>query len=102
MSLVEALFLDPYPHNANSLALFPRNYFIAQRSDGLFGSGTASDPWDGSGTRFDDRMKDIKQRLADQQTPQPPSLKIGARVTLGPGQYTTKGYSDDDGRRHAL
>src|SRR2546428_11309643 len=38
MSLVEALFLDPYPHNANSLALFPQNYFIAQRSDGLFGS----------------------------------------------------------------
>jgi hypothetical protein len=35
-------------------------------------------------------MKDLQLRQDAQTT------KIGARVTLGPGTYTTKGYSDDD------
>ena len=38
MSLLDALLLDPYPFNV----------WIAYRTDGIKGSGTASDPYDGS------------------------------------------------------
>ena len=74
MSLVDGLLLDPFPHDAQSPASFPRNYWIAQRSDGQYGSGTVSDPWDGSGDGFDARMLGIKNKLAAQQSGQ--SLKI--------------------------
>lgn len=83
-SLLDALFLDPYP----------LNFFIAYRSDNQFGSGTAADPWNGSGTgNFDARMVDIMNLVLAQEEGQ--TVKLGARVFLGPGTFTTKGYSDD-------
>ena len=75
MSLTDALLLESWPHNANAAALFPCNYWIAQRGDGLFGSGASGDPWDGSGSRFDARMKDIQTRMEQMQIGQ--TLKIG-------------------------
>jgi hypothetical protein len=83
-SLLDALLLEAYP----------LNYFIAQRSDNIFGSGTSTDPWNGSGSNFDARMIDIMNLVLAQQAGQ--SIKLGARVFLGPGTFTTKGYSDDD------
>ena len=48
MSLLDALLLDPASFNA----------WIAYRSDGIKGSGTASDPYDGSTQiRFDGAMQ---------------------------------------------
>lgn len=38
MALLDALLLDPYPFQI----------WIAKRTDGIKGSGTASDPYDGS------------------------------------------------------
>ena len=38
MPLIDALFLDPAPFDV----------WIAYRTDSIKGSGTASDPWDGS------------------------------------------------------
>jgi hypothetical protein len=84
MSTIDALLLDPYP----------LNFYIAQRSDGIFGSGTASDPWDGTGARFDARMVDIMNKVLAQQAGQ--TLKVGVQVLVGPGNFSTKGYSDDD------
>ena len=47
MSLIDALLLDPAPFNV----------WIAARTDGIKGSGTASDPYDGStAAKFDTRM----------------------------------------------
>lgn len=47
MSLLDALLLDPAPFNV----------WIALRTDGLKGSGTASDPYDGgTQARFDGVM----------------------------------------------
>jgi len=47
MSLLDAFLLDPYPYNV----------WIAKRTDGLKGSGTVSDPYDGSTQlRFDGIM----------------------------------------------
>ena len=54
MSTIDAPLLEPYP----------LNFYIAQRSDGIFGSGTASDPWDGIGARFDARMVDIMNKVS--------------------------------------
>lgn len=79
MALLDALLFEPYP----------LHFWIAQRSDGQFGSGTASDPWDGSSSRFDARMVEIMNRVLAQQAGQ--SVKVGARVFLGPGTFTTKG-----------
>jgi len=69
MSLLDALLLDPAPFNV----------WIAKRTDGLKGSGTASDPYDGStAARFDARMSEIPSNT---------------RVHLGPGTFLTQGYA---------
>ena len=69
MSLLDALLLDPAPFNV----------WIALRTDGLKGSGTASDPYDGStAARFDARMSE---------------LPTNTRVYLGPGTFLTSGYA---------
>lgn len=44
MSLVDALLLEPYRD--------PREVYIALRTDGLKGSGTIDDPYDGSRKSF--------------------------------------------------
>lgn len=70
MSLSEALLLDPYPFDI----------WVAYRTDGLKGSGTLNDPWDGSTqARFDSVMS---------------GLPANARVHLGPGTFQTNGYAD--------
>jgi hypothetical protein len=71
MSLTDSLLLDPYPFDV----------WIAQRSDGLKGSGTLNDPYDGSTqARFDSVMS---------------GLSANTRVHLGPGTFVTNGYSDE-------
>jgi hypothetical protein len=72
MSLVDSLLLDPYPFDV----------WIAWRTDGLGGSGTLNDPYDGSTqAKFDSVI----------------STKVGpnTRVHLGPGTFLTRGYSDE-------
>ena len=56
MGLIDALLLDP----------FPFEIWIAKRTDGLAGSGTLNDPWDGStAARFDQVMNTIATMSAD-------------------------------------
>src|SRR6266850_3229000 len=72
MSLLDALLLDPYPLNV----------YIAARTDGIKGSGTINDPWDGSSVdKFDGILSAI-----------PASTK--ARIHLSPGTFQTRGYAD--------
>lgn len=69
MSLLDALLLDPAPFEV----------WIAYRTDGLKGSGTASDPYDGSTqAKFDARMGE---------------LPANTRAHLGPGTFQTQGYA---------
>ena len=69
MSLLDALLLDPAPFNV----------WIAVRADGLKGSGTASDPYDGStAARLDGILN---------------SLPANSHVRLGPGEFLTQGYA---------
>ena len=66
MSLIDAFLLDP--------ALF--EVWIACRTDGLKGSGTASDPYDGStAARLDARLREIG------------TLMPRTLVHLGPGRF---------------
>jgi len=72
MSLLDALLLDPYRINI----------WIAYRTDGVAGSGTQNDPYDGStATRFDATMN---------------SLLANTTVHLGPASstnpFTTTGF----------
>ena len=61
MSLLDALLLDPAPFNV----------WIALRTDGLKGSGTASDPYDGStAARFDARMSELPTNTRKGVSPQ--------------------------------
>jgi hypothetical protein len=70
MSLLDALLLDPYRINV----------WIAYRTDGVKGSGTQNDPYDGStATRFDALMS---------------GLTANTRVHLGPGIFQTSGYAE--------
>jgi len=72
MSLLDALLLDPAPFNV----------WIAVRTDGIKGSGTASDPYDGSTqARFDERMNLFASQL-------------NINIHLGPGEFQTNGYAD--------
>ena len=85
MSLFDALLLDPHPFNV----------WIAYRTDGVKGSGTASDPYDGSSQgKFDLIMSNLAAWY--------PNARL--RVHLGPSPRTTnneaipfetKGYSPD-------
>ncbi len=70
MSLLDALLLDPYRINV----------WIAYRTDGVAGSGTQNDPWDGStATRLDTVLN---------------SLLANTRVHFGPGTFQINGYQD--------
>ena len=75
MSLLDALLLDPAPFNV----------WIAKRTDGLKGSGTASDPYDGSTqARFDGVMSFF-------------AAQSNVAIHLGPGEFQTNGYNDTTG-----
>ncbi len=75
MSLLDALLLDPAPFNV----------WIAKRTDGLKGSGTASDPYDGSTqARFDGVMSLF-------------AAQSNVAIHLGPGEFQTNGYNDTTG-----
>ncbi len=69
MSLLDALLLTPHPFNV----------WIAKRTDGIKGSGTASDPYDGSTAARLDAV------LA--------SLPVNTHVHLGAGSFDTNGYA---------
>ena len=71
MSLFDALLLDPAPFQV----------WITDRSDRQRGSGTASDPYDGGAGKLDALMNQLASV---------PNLM----VRLGPGVFTTQGYSD--------
>jgi len=78
MSLLDALLLDPAPFNI----------WIAARTDGIKGSGTASDPYNGSTqARFDSVMQTIAGLF--------PGQKVA--IHLGPGEFITAGYAESDG-----
>jgi hypothetical protein len=69
MSLLDAFLLDPAPFEV----------WIAKRTDGITGTGTASDPWDGSTqAKFDARMSELPENTC---------------VHLGPGTFLTQGYA---------
>jgi len=70
MSLLDALLLDPYKIDV----------WIAKRADGVKGTGTQNDPWDGStATRLDTVLN---------------SLVANTRIHLGPGTFQINGYQD--------
>src|SRR6266480_3953398 len=73
MSLLDALLLDPYRINV----------WIAYRTDGVKGTGTQNDPYDGStATKFDAVMN---------------GLFANTRIHFGPGTFQTNGYADGVG-----
>ena len=78
MSLIDALLLsrDPYPFEI----------WIAVRTDGASGKGTLNDPYDGSTTVKFDAVMNLVAGLPSPNT----------RVHLGPGTFTTAGYSDSN------
>ena len=68
MSLLDALLLDPYRINI----------WIALRSDGVKGSGTQNDPYDGStATRLDTILN---------------TLVANTRIHFGPGTFQINGF----------
>src|SRR2546429_1743426 len=70
MSLLDALLLDPYRINV----------WIAYRTDGVAGSGTQNDPYDGSSaTKLDTILN---------------SLGTNTRIHFGPGTFQINGYQD--------
>lgn len=72
MSLLDALLLDPAPFDI----------WIAARTDGVNGSGTLNDPYDGSTqARFDAIMKAIT--IQTESNP--------VTIHLGPGTFETNG-----------
>lgn len=73
MGLIEALLLDPYRMDV----------WVANRTDGVSGTGTQNDPFDGSSqVKFDAVMNAIGSFTC---------------VHLGPGTFQTKGYNDATG-----
>jgi hypothetical protein len=78
MSLLDALLLDPAPFNV----------WITVRADGIKGSGTVGDPYNGSTqTLFDGVMQTIASQF--------PNQKVA--IHLGPGTFTTAGYAESGG-----
>ncbi len=74
MSLLDALLLDPYRINV----------WIAYRSDGVKGSGTQNDPYDGStAARFDQIMRDYGA--------------ANTTIHVGPGTFQTEGFYEGIG-----
>ncbi len=75
MSLLDALLLDPAPFNV----------WIAIRTDGIKGSGTISDPYDGSSqSKFDEKMNLF-------------AAVSNVNIHLGPGEFLTNGYNGTSG-----
>lgn len=75
MSLLDALLLTPHPFNV----------WIARRTDGIKGSGTASDPYDGSTqAKLDAIMSGF-------------SSQSNMTIHLGPGEFETNGYNGTTG-----
>ena len=80
MSLLDALLLDPAP----------LEIWIAYRTDGIKGSGTASDPYDGStADRFDARMNELPANTHVHLGPKPRHPIYGHALA-----FETKGYAD--------
>src|SRR6185312_4627172 len=78
MSLLDALLLDPYRINV----------WIAYRTDGVKGSGTQNDPYDGStATRFDSLMSGFAPNT---------TVHLGPTTTSNPFQ-TTGFWINNDG-----
>ena len=70
MALIDALLLDPYRMDV----------WIAVRTDGVAGTGTHNDPYDGSTqAKFDAVMNGMANNTC---------------VHLGPGTFQTHGYAD--------
>src|ERR1051325_9427704 len=70
MALIDALLLDPYPLDV----------WIASRVDGVKGSGTLNDPYNGSTqARFDGIMAMFQNQS-------------NITIHLGPGTFSTQGY----------
>ena len=81
MSLIDAFLLDPAPFCV----------WIAYRQDGIKGSGTLNDPWDGSGTGFDEIMASLPADVAVQV-----HLGPSPRDSSGnPVPFETNGFSLD-------
>jgi hypothetical protein len=73
MSLLDALFLDPSALNV----------WVAARTDGVLGSGTLADPYNGSTVDSFDRVMNLIAQFPQSR-----------HVHLGPGVFETRGYSD--------
>jgi hypothetical protein len=74
MPLLDALLLDPYRMNV----------WIAARTDGVTGTGTHNDPYDGSTqAKFDALMNGVRSNIGNNTC-----------VHLGPGTFYTNGYAD--------
>ncbi len=70
MSLLDSLLLDPHRFNV----------WVAARTDGIKGSGTITDPYDGStAAKFDTLMNSLAEFTC---------------VNLGPGLFLTQGCAD--------
>lgn len=75
MSLFDALLLNPVPFKV----------WIAARTDGIKGSGTVADPYDGSNqAKFDALMSSF-------------AAVSGVAIHLGPGAFETNGYNGTSG-----
>lgn len=78
MSLLDALLLDPYRINV----------WISYRTDGVAGSGTQNDPWDGStAAKFDALMNGLSTNT---------TVHLGPATSSNPFQ-TTGFWSNSDG-----
>ena len=76
MSLLDVFLLEPCRVNV----------WVAARTDGIAGSGTLSDPYNGSTPAvFDELMNDFAAQVTE---------TTGVRVNLGPGLFQTAGYYD--------
>ncbi len=72
MALLDALLLDPYPFQV----------WIAKRTDGVKGSGTASGPYDGStATKLDALLN---------------SIPANTHIHIGADTFETNGYADGE------
>ena len=81
MSLLDAILLEPYRDS--------KNVWIAFRTDGQKGSGTESDPWNGSTQNlFDGLMRGFNDQSLDFMN-----------IHIGPGTFETKGNAPYDGNQ---
>src|SRR5690348_15042023 len=76
MSLMDALLLDPY-----GVDLSRGEVWIAARTDGVAGSGTQNDPYDGSTQAKFDALLNVTL-----------NYHPNTRIHLGPGTFQTSGF----------